>query len=331
MEGKQLARIGVEEIARKAGVSSATVSRVLNHPELVNEKTRRNIIRIMRQMGYGSVQCGKSNIILVIVPEAENTFYQPIYSGIHAAAQRKNYQYIVRHSARASLPSESSIKELVYAVNTAGILLLAPATPAELSALEKYAPVVQCCECEPTPESFCVTIDDYKASYNMTWNLIKSGRRRFAFVNHTASYKYAKERRRGFEAALREADIPWCPSWMVELNSFSFVQSYSILSQIFCTAESLPDAIVTVSDAYGAAAIKAARERGLRVPADIAVTGFDNVNICYMTDPTLTTVSQPAFQMGNLACELLLSRIENPESRPQQIVMDTEIIVRGST
>lgn len=331
MGGKQLTRVKVEEIAKKANVSSATVSRVLNHPELVNERTKKNIIRIMRQMGYGAIQEERSKIILVLVPEAENDFYQAIYAGIYAAASHKDYQYIVRHCASASLPSEASIRELVYAVNTAGILLLAPATLEQLANLEKYAPVVQCCECVPVPDQFYVTIDDYRAAYNITAILIKNGRRRFGFVNHTGPYKYAKERRRGFEQALQDAGIALNPAWMVELNNYYFVQSHSILTQMFRAEETLPDAIVTVSDVYGAAAIKAAKECGLCVPGDVAITGFDNVTIGYITDPLLTTVSQPAFQMGNLACEILMNRIENPGYKPQQILLDTEIIVRGST
>ena len=330
MAGGLLKKIKIEEVARRAGVSAATVSRTLNHPEMVSGETRARVLGMMRHLGYGGMQERRSNVLLVVVPDAENSFYAEIYNGIYAAANRRGYQYVIRHCNRGRLPSEETMRSLCLATGAAGILLLGAATREQLRALEECAPVVQCCECLEDPDSTYVTIDDFAAARSMTARLIQGGRRRLALVNHMPGFKYARERRRGFEAALREAGLPLNPAWMLELGGYSYQDALAAVSQMLRLPGKLPDAVVTVSDNYGAAAIRAAKECGLRVPEDLAVTGFDNTGVCRITEPTLTTVAQPAFQMGNLACELLISRVENPSQTPQHIVLDTEIVMRGS-
>lgn len=325
-------KVRITEIAELSKVSATTVSRVINHPELVNESTRRRVLGVMEQMNIFDTRRQSSKIILVIVPDTSNSFYSQIYDGIYAAADRKGYQFIIRQCVMDRLPSRESVRELCRATNAAGILLLTSATAEELRGLEGIAPVVQCCECLAEDEnSTYVTIDDYKAEYNITQNLIKSGRRRLAFVNQAPAYKFARERRRGFDDALRDAGLEANPAWMIELSSFNFLMSRSAVSQLFRNREDIPDAVVTVSDIYGVAAIKAVKDNGLTVPGDVAVTGFDNIELCHLIEPTLTTVSQPAFRMGNLSCELLIGKIEDPDAQAQQIILDTEIIVRGST
>jgi len=328
---ERLRKVRIEEVAEKAGVSTATVSRVLNHPEMVNERTRGKVLQVMHQMGYGNMQKPRSNVLLVLVPDAENSFYSEIFNGIYAAADRRNYQYVIRHSNRGRLPSEDTIRSLCQATGACGILTLSSASLEQLRMMEQYAPVVQCCECVDDPETTYVTIDDRKAAYNITASMIKNGRRRIAFVNNLQTFKYARQRRLGFEDAMREAGLEINPAWMIELASYDYMQAHSAVSQMFRLPGLRPDAVVTVSDTYGVAAIKAAKGCGFRVPEDVAVSGFDNLSICHLTEPTLTTVSQPAFMMGNLSCELLISRIENPNQKPQQIVLNTEIVVRGST
>lgn len=332
MKNEQDRKVRMTEIAQMSNVSTTTVSRVMNHPELVNEWTRKRVLQVMEQMNCGGAQRTRSKIILVIVPDISNSFYAQIYDGIYAAADRKGYQFIIRQCVMDRLPSRDSIRGLCQATNASGILLLTSATVEEMRSMESVAPVVQCCECLTQNEDFTyVTIDDYRAEYNMTQNLVKSGRKKFAFVNQIPAYKFARERRRGFEDAVREAGLEINPAWMIELSSFNFLMSRSAISQLFRSHGDVPDAIVTVSDIYGVAAIKAVKDNGFSVPDDVAVTGFDNLELCHLIEPSLTTVSQPTFRMGNLACELLIGKIEDPEAKTQQIVLDTEIIVRGST
>ena len=324
-------KISVYQVAEKAGVSAATVSRAMNHPELVNKRTYDKIISAAQMTGYlQKNRALRSNLILVFLPSLENSFYSGIFRGIRAAAERCGYQFLVQLTKGPFAPSLEEFREICRMTQAAGIISLLAIPECVLAELEKEVAVVQCSECDLRSRYSYVTIDNYNAAKNMVRTLIRDGSSKIALINSASSFYFARERRKGYEEALREAGLPLQAGWVQEVGSFDFMSAYSVVTKMLLASEDHPDAIFGVSDVYAAAAIKAAKACGLRVPEDLRVAGFDNINVCHMTDPAITTVVQPAVQMGNMAFEILHEHIDNPLLAPQQVILATEIVVRGS-
>ena len=183
--------------------------------------------------------------------------------------------------------------------------------------------------CEDYNISF-VSIDDIAAAQKATQYLISTGRRKIAMMNSSTQFKYARHREKGFRLALEEAQIIPNEDWILHLSTMSYglamANAMHILSQ-----PDRPDAIFAASDVYAIGVIKAAHKLGLNVPDDLAVVGFDNIEISTMTEPSITTIKQPSRQIGFQSCELLVEQIVNPNADPRQITLETELIVRDST
>ena len=175
-----------------------------------------------------------------------------------------------------------------------------------------------------------VSIDDRVAGYRAVNYLISTGCRRIGMINCAFRYKYARHRKEGYQRALTEARLPIDPGWYVSIPAIDYTLAYSAAMQVLCT-EPRPDALFASSDVLAAAAINAAHSLDLRVPEDLCVIGFDNVEASRMTLPAITTVSQPTHQLGQQACSILLDRIRDPELPHRQILLDTELVIRGST
>jgi LacI family repressor for deo operon, udp, cdd, tsx, nupC, and nupG len=173
-------------------------------------------------------------------------------------------------------------------------------------------------------------VDDFLAAKRAVELLLAAGRTRIALLNGPIRYKYAVQRRQGYLEALRNAGLKPCDKWMVQIPDIDFgIALSAAASQL--GGSTPPDAYVASSDVLAAAVIRAAKQVGMRVPEDVMVVGFDNVDISRATSPTITTVSLPKFQLGYTACELLIDKINNPAIPPQQVLLGTEMIMREST
>jgi DNA-binding LacI/PurR family transcriptional regulator len=199
-----------------------------------------------------------------------------------------------------------------------------------LEKLNMRCPLVMCSEfCEGCDVSY-VSIDDYSAGKNATDYLISIGQKKIALMNSTLENKYARHREEGYLTSLRNAGIEINENWITHVSDVSFNLALTAATHIL-NSNNRPDAFFAASDIFAAAIIKAAKKMGLSVPQDISVVGFDNTDISIIADPAITTISQPSFQMGYQACDLLLSKMSNPGTPNKQILLDTELIVRGST
>ena len=175
-----------------------------------------------------------------------------------------------------------------------------------------------------------VSIDDLSAGRSVVEYLLSLGRRRIAFISGPIRYKYARQRLEGYHDALQAAGFEVDPHLIVQLPEVSYDLAISGAMQLLNTAEP-PDAFYTTSDVYATAAIRAAYLAGARVPQDVMVTGFDNIEFSSMAIPSITTVNQPKMQLGFMACELLLEKISYPATPNKKVMLDTELIIREST
>lgn len=187
-----------------------------------------------------------------------------------------------------------------------------------------------CCEYPEDHACSYVSVDDVTAAYRAVKYLISTGCTKIGFVNCSLMYKYARHRREGYLRALEDAGLAFNPEWYVTVPSVNYTLAYSSILQTL-NSDSLPDAFFTCSDVYAAATINAAQNLGIRIPEDLSVIGVDNVEASRMTHPTITTISQPGFHMGQQACSILAEKIASPNSPHRQILLSTELIIREST
>jgi LacI family repressor for deo operon, udp, cdd, tsx, nupC, and nupG len=320
----------IQDVADAAGVSIATVSRAINNKTSVREATYNKILKAMQQVGYDNFSIKhESKLILILLPDINNPFYCKVAKGISSAAGRQGYQEIIVRTDSHPL-TYSFIEDIVSNTHAEGVITLDPIPSKEtLEMLRSKFPIVQCAEYNEESAASYVSIDDMSAAKTVVEYMISKGKRRIALLNGPLKYKYAKKRQEGYLEALKEANIEPIPSLIVHLPEFSYDAAVSVATQLL-TMNERPDAIFAVSDVFAVSAIKAAKRLGLEIPKDLGIVGFDNTDISIMYEPALTTVKQPQFQLGFLACEMLIEQIRDISSTPRQIMLDAELIVRES-
>ena len=328
-------KITIEKIAMEAGVSIATVSRLLSGKDSVKKETRQKILDTMKALDYSpdtsnGITKPEGKLILMSFPELSNPVFSPIIDGAQTSANRHGYHLLI-HQSRTIYKSITDYETLVTNNSVSGMILLSNIAEAEkLESFNLRCPIVMCSEfCEGCDISY-VSIDDHAAAKNATDYLLAMGRKKIVLMNSSLNNKYARHRESGYVASLQGAGIEVNEEWIVHLSDINFDLAMSSAIHIL-NSDNRPDAFFAVSDIYAAAIIKACKRLGLSVPQDVSVVGFDNTDITLMTDPAITTVSQPGFQLGYQACDLLVERINNRNLPGKRILLGTELIVRGST
>ena len=321
------------EIAEKAGVSIATVSRILNDTGRVSPATRQKVLQAIREMeeDFSLRSCAAFyQRILVLVPDFFNPFYANIIDGIQQTAHNNDYEIFVMPT-KDSYPNPSYLVNMIKRENFSGVLWVCSTPPPELlQVVQNNCPIVMCCEYpEDLPCSF-VSVDDISAGFRAVNYLLSTGRQKIGMINCSLKYKYARHRRQGYLQALSKAGLEFNPEWYVSIPSVDYSLAYSAIMQAL-SADPVPDAIFASSDVFAAATINAAKNLGIRVPEDLSVIGVDTVEASRMTHPTITTIAQPGFQLGQQACSILVETIANPSLPRRHILLNTELIIREST
>lgn len=327
-------KITVSQIAKKAEVSSATVSRVLNHRELVKESTILRVESAMRELGCKiektvTVARETQPLIVMNIPGIENVFYQEVIRGARVSAKAHGCHLII-HESHLNKGNMVDFCNLLRRVNAAGVILLNRLSVENLELIRNIAPLVQCCEYNEEAEYPYVSIDDVRAAEIATEYLLANGGHKTAMINGPLSFKYARKRQEGFMNALEKAQITIPRQWVVQIPEVNYDMAYAAVCRLL-NADTHPNAFFTISDVFAAAVIRAAKRFHLHVPRDIIVVGFDNIEFSAMTTPSITTVNQPKFQMGYTACEMLLELMEDPYAEMRSLLLDTELVIREST
>jgi DNA-binding LacI/PurR family transcriptional regulator len=199
-----------------------------------------------------------------------------------------------------------------------------------LELLTRSCPIVMSSEYNDIEGISFVSIDDFTASYRATEYLISRGCKKIGFLNSQLRHQYARHREQGYKKALEKAGLEQREDWLAHISAVDYSIALSYVTNILSLPEH-PDSFFAISDVFAVAAIHAAKRKGLQVPKDISVIGFDNIPVSSMTDPPITTIEQPGIQIGDQSFELLLEKINNPLTPKKKILLDTELIVRGST
>lgn len=323
----------IKDVARRAGVSIATVSRVLNDSAAVRLSTAQKVTEAMDALGYPREQpaAGRFNqLVIAVLPNLSNPFYAEIILGLQTSAKSHSLDVLLYPEANVERHA-SQLAALLRTTNACGLILLSPVTQrAVLDELNLLTPLVQCAEYNEDSPLPYVGVDDISAARNATETLLRAGRRRIALINGPEKYKYARHRRQGYEEALRQAGYPVDPLLEANVTEMGFDSSMAVAQQMLLAKER-PDAILAASDMYAAAVVKAAVMAGLSIPQDLALISFDNTYISQMHHPSVTSVNLPRFQLGYMAMEVLAERmISTASDEPKQFLLKTELVLRDS-
>jgi LacI family transcriptional regulator len=327
--------VTIRDVAREAGVSYATVSRVLNNKEHVKPEKREAVLQATTRLGYvvnqqaRSLAGGRSYVIGLLVHGLSNSYMGMIVRGIDEALDAARYDLMLytTHSRRTR---ESAYVGAITHGLTDGLLLVLPRNPlAYLASLRRQQFPYMLIDHQGLGDyHHSVGATNFEGAYTATRHLIELGHRRIGFISGSLDLGCAVDRLAGYEAALAEFGIPTDPLLIQEgdfLQPQGFVAAQALLDQ-----PERPTAIFASNDEMAFGAMEAARVRGLNLPEDLSVIGFDDVPRAADVYPPLTTVRQPLEQMGRVAAETLLKLICNPQLVVEQVVLPTELVIRQS-
>ena len=324
----------IQQVAKQAGVSVATVSRVLNGKDKVTAKTKQKVEEAIQYLNYEPSMLGRnlrnseSRIVLILIPSISNPFYFEIIKGIENMALSQNYSILLCETD--SKPEKEEIYfDLVRKKMADGIISMDPAVNVEtLKELAENHAIIQCSEYGGGIGIPYVTIDSEEASYRAVQHLIQIGHRKIALMNSDEKFLYARERRMGYERALQEHGIPLNRDYIFYTQELGFEQGQLAMKKIL-QLQDRPTAVFAVSDLLAIGALKEINAAGLHVPEDVAVVGFDKIDFSNMTNPALTTVAQPMYKMGTVAARMLIEKIQGKPV--DSVVLGHELVIREST
>ncbi len=326
--------MSIQKIAQLAGVSVATVSRVLNNSDTVKAKNRDRVLQAIKEANYQpnllarQLRTSRSFMILVMVSNIANPFCAEVVKGIEEQAEKNGYRILLCNSGSDIERSRSGLSLLTGKMVDGIITMDAFTRLTELAALIGDAPWVQCAEYADAGAVSCVGINDVDASQHVVSRLADGGRQCIALINHDLSYKYARLRERGYKSVLHLRDLSY--QAIEYASDLSAAAGMAAMTRLLAT-EPRPDAVFAVSDTLAAGALRAIEKAGLRIPQDIAVVGFDGTELSEMVSPPLSTIKQPSRDIGRKAVDLLLNKIDNPDAPTERVMMNWRFISRASS
>ncbi len=331
-------RITMDEIAKLAGVSKATVSRVLNDSECgVGEQTRARVKKIAEELGYSVEQTEKkknvsfTRYIALILPDITNPFFADLAKSVENSLRRKGYSLVLANTDFSEDNEAAQIRELMVK-RLEGILLV----PSGIRAREEHdlprryqIPMVLLDrKLEGISDIPGVYSNNEYASVISCEHLIRKGARDIVFISGPLNVSTSIERFEGYKAVLAQHCIPFRPE-MCRHGSYTVESGYNAVLELERSGISY-SAILAANDLMALGALKAVREFGYRVPEDVQIIGFDNIEFSQYCEPSLSTMQQPTFDMGAKAVELLTGIIEKRDPvQPERLI--PKLLMRKTT
>ncbi len=335
MEKSTKSRVTIHDVAAEAGVSFGTVSRVINDDVHVKDETRERVKDAIKRLNYvanrqaRSLAGGKTNSIGVLVPDLGTGYIGEIIRGIDAELSLANLDLILYTTHRTPR------KEADYVANLAsgmvdGLLIVLPRQPADFinHMNQQRFPFVLIDHQGTGSDCPAVGAMNWSGGYSATEYLIKTGHQRIGFITGSMDLGCTHDRLSGYRAALKTYHIDEDPELIYEGNFFQpdgYAGALTLLD-----LPNPPTAIFASNDVMAMGVMDAVRHRGLRVPDDISVIGFDDIPQASLVRPALTTINQPLEKMGRVATQLLLGMLDDPEKEAERIELPTQLVIRDS-
>ncbi len=325
--------ITIYDVAREAGVSLATVSRVINNSPYVKESTRRRVQEAMNRLGYepnlvaSALMTKRTRLLALLVPDISNPFFAEVAWGVEDAAANQNYNCVIcnvgddtrKQAGYVSVLRRKGIDGIIFATAAHDDRLV-------LSLSKGRYPITLMARDVPSAQVNRVLTNDRAGAGLAARHLLDLGHRRLAMVSEPAHIHSSAERQRGFAEALQETGVA---PMVIEADG-SGIHAGMRASQALLGMSPRPTAVFCANDMLAIGVLQAAAAAGVKVPAELSVVGFDGTPLAEIASPPLTTVVQPMREMGRVAVQLLIESLQN-DGTPQRVVLDPYLHVGRST
>ena len=330
--------IRIKDIARILNISTSTVSRALRDSHDVNPHTRNRVLETAAMLGYkanihaAALASGSTKNIVVVIPFITNYYFSTVISGIQETAYNNGYN-IVLMLTNDSSEREKYLMENLAISNWDGLLVSISADTSNKDyfekLIEKNIPIVFFDRVFQDLNSSKVLQDDYSGAFIATEHLISKGYRRIAYFAGNKHLSITQNRLSGYKAALKKHRISFNSDWIF-YSGFSQESGEDDMKKVFKLSDK-PNAIFAINDSKAVGAMITIKRMGLTIGKDIGVIGFTNDPISTIIEPSLSTIEEPAFEIGKQSCELLIKHIKNSNFSPQEIILSGNLIERNST
>lgn len=334
----------IRDVARLAGVSTATVSRALSQPALVSAETRAAVMDAVARTGYRPNEAARNlrhrraGGIVALVPDLANPFFAQILSGIASVLGPAGYNLLIADTRNASISNAGldkagagagRLSDYADPSRADGLIVLDGALPPAM--LSGPVPLVEACEWVPGLRAPRVKIDNRAAAGLAIDHLLELGHRRIGHVAGPRGNVLSEARLAGVQDRLALRGLTLAPDALYQ-GDFSLESGRAAAeSWLAQPAHSRPTAIFLASDAMACGFMAEVQRHGLSIPADVSVMGFDDIELTGHVAPPLTTIRQPRLAIGRIAAERLLGRIESGATEAEDIILPVELIIRAST
>jgi DNA-binding LacI/PurR family transcriptional regulator len=329
--------VSLQDVAKKAGVSTATVSRVLNNAASITPETRKRVEKAIRQLKYQPNRVarrlrsrgGQKKLIGLLVPDIQNPFYVDVIRGVEDVVYANNFAVFVCNFAQDK-SKEKLYLDMLRSESIDG-LVVAPFNEDDSEVktlLRRGLPVVCVDRGLSNVDVDLIVVDNYKGAYEAVEHLIKNGHKRIAYIGGLYSIPTSRQRKEGYVNALRDHGIDNDED-LIKFGD-SKHESGKRLAAALLDLPQPPTALFTGNNLITLGALETIHTRDLQIPEDIAIIGFDDMYWSISLNPPLTAISQPGYEIGRRAASLLFERIEEPGREAVKVVLKTKLIIRSS-
>jgi len=328
----------IHDIARELNISASTVSRALNDNPRISLKTREKIKALANSLGYrpntlaSNLRNKKSNTIGIVVPLINRHFFSSVISGVEDIAYKAGYTVVISQSYDQA-GKEINIVQSMFANRVDGLIISIAMQTETFDHLKlfrkKHIPLVFFDRVVVEIETDKIIVDDFAGGFRVTQHLIDQGYQRIGHIAGPQNLMTYREREKGYRQALMQNNIA-CDESLVLENRLTSEDGVNAARQLMSLSIP-PDAIFCGNDTTALSLMIYLRDKGYRIPQDIGIVGFSNEPFSRVVSPSISTIAQPGFEMGQKAAELIIRKIENKERTYQTIILPTELIIRESS
>ena len=327
--------VSIKDVAKAAGVSVSTVSHVINETRFVAPETKENVKQAIRELGYQpsslarALKVNRTKTIGMLVTSGTNPFFAEVVTGVEEGCFRNGYSLILCNSGNQPGRQSTYLDTLMQKRIDALVVMTVHRDPefqAALERLDKLPKVIL--DSEPFPNACAIGDDSVLGGRLAASLLIDRGYEQIGCLTGPEGHPRSLERFRGFEEAMQEAEKPVRPEWIVG-DSLSALGGYRAMNRLL-DGGPVPRALFAFNDLMAMGAYRAIMERGLSIPEDISMVGYDDLEIASYLVPALTTIRQPSFDLGLEAAGILIRHLERKAAIPPLIQLTPELVVRDS-
>jgi len=332
--------VTIYDIASKLNISIATVSRALKNDPVVNKKTKKKIIDLAEKIGYRSnhfarnLRNQRTDTIGVIVPRLNSYFMSTVIAGIESVANAKGFNLIISQSSESAAKEKASSRTM-FNNRVDGLLVSLSYDTDDISQFDSFfkkkIPVIFFDRVPEHRQSTNILIDNRKAAYEAVSHLIAQGNNKIVHVTATPKRNVYIDRLQGYKQALAEHNINFKEEYIIigDLSQQAGVDAAEIIAKM----DPLPDAVFVANDNCAVGCMITLKQKGIRIPGDIAFVGFNNDPVSKVIDPNLTTINYPGYEMGEVAARNLIAHLKGVFTirTTNTIFLRSELIIRASS